>query len=265
MFVNSPWIAETNFNYLAIAFNYPGIGTLGFSLTSLTVPEDIVRTVEEPEGTGERFEAGDLAVTLTYSRRLTDKFSLGGNLKFIQQKIWHSRAQAIAADLGALFVTPFRDIRIGASLSNFGNSLKMDGRDMIISVDPDKQNEGNVEFVNAMYETDKFPIPLIFRVGLAGEIINTDKNRLSLAIDALHPNDNSEWMNIGLEYSFAETFFVRGGMTTLFRKDTEEGLTFGTGINYKIGRSATQLKLDYSYAAFGRLKNVQRFSLGFKF
>jgi len=116
-----------------------------------------------------------------------------------------------------------------------------------------------------MYETDKFPIPLIFRVGLAGEIINTDKNRLSLAIDALHPNDNSEWMNIGVEYSFAETFFVRGGMTTLFRKDTEEGLTFGTGINYKIGRSATQLKLDYSYAAFGRLKNVQRFALGFKF
>ena len=134
MFVNSPWIAETNFNYLAFAFNSPGIGTLGFSLTSLTVPEDIVRTVEQPEGTGERFEAGDLAATLSYSRRLTDKFSIGGNLKFVKQKIWHSKAQAIALDLGALFITPFRDIRIGANLSNFGNSLKMDGRDMIISV-----------------------------------------------------------------------------------------------------------------------------------
>ena len=204
-------------------------------------------------------------MNISYARRLTNKFSIGSNIKYIRQSIWHANATTIAADLGALFITPFKNIRLGASLSNYGPDMEMTGRDQKFSMDPDPINEGNVEFVNAMYETDKFPIPLIFRVGLAGEIINTDKNRLSLAIDALHPNDNSEWMNIGVEYSFAETFFVRGGMTTLFRKDTEEGLTFGTGINYKIGRSATQLKLDYSYAAFGRLKNVQRFALGFKF
>ena len=257
MFVNSPWIAETNFNYLAIAFNYPGIGTLGFSLTSLTVPEDIVRTVEEPEGTGERFEAGDLAVTLTYSRRLTDKFS--------QQTIWHSRAQAIAADLGALFVTPFRDIRIGASLSNFGNSLKMDGRDMIISVDPDKQNEGNVEFVNALYETEPFPLPLIFRVGIAGELLKKDKTRVSFGLDALHQNDNTESINAGLEFAYAETFFLRGGYATIFRGETEEGMTLGGGIYYKLGKSNTKLKLDYSYTDFGRFDFIQRLTVGLRF
>ena len=31
-----------------------------------------------------------------------------------------------------------------------------------ISIDPDQDNEGNVEFVNAVYETDYFPLPLIF-------------------------------------------------------------------------------------------------------
>ena len=264
MFVNSPWIAETNFNYLAFAFNSPGIGTLGFSLTSLTVPEDIVRTVEEPEGTGERFEAGDLAVTLSYSRRLTDKFSLGGNLKFVQQNIWHSKAQAIAADLGALFVTPFRDIRIGASLSNFGNSLKMDGRDMIISVDPDKQNEGNVEFVNALYQPDQFPLPLIFRVGIAGELLENEKTRLSFGLDALHPNDNTESMNAGLEFAYAETFFLRSGYATLFRDATEQGLTLGGGIYYRLGKSNTKLKLDYSYTDFGRFDFIQRLTIGLR-
>ena len=80
-----------------------------------------------------------------------------------------------------------------------------------------------------------------------------------------HPNDNAEWVNIGMEYALAETFFLRSGITTLFREDTEEGLTFGAGMNYRIGRSATQLKFDYAYSAYGRLKNVQRLSLGLKF
>jgi len=217
MVVNSPWLAGTDFNYFAFAFNSPGVGVFGFSLTSLAIPEDIVRTVEQPEGTGERFDASDLAVTLSYSRRLTDRFSIGGNLKYIQQKIWHSTARAVAGDLGALFVTPFNDLRIGASLSNFGNNLKMDGRDIIISIDPDQQNQGNVEFVNALYETTYFPLPLIFRVGVAGELIQNDKLRLSFGIDALHPNDNSESINTGLEFAFSETFFLRTGYATLFR------------------------------------------------
>jgi hypothetical protein len=116
-----------------------------------------------------------------------------------------------------------------------------------------------------MYETDKFPLPLLFRVGLSGEIIQTEKMRLSFAVDALHPNDNAEWVNIGLEYALAETFFIRSGMTTLFREDSEEGLTFGAGVNYRIGRSATKIKINYAYAAYGRLKNVQRLSLGLSF
>ena len=237
---------------------------MGFSLTSLSVPDDIVRTVEDPEGTGERFDAGDLALTFSYSKRLTNKFSLGGNLKYIQQKIWHSSANAVAVDIGALFITPFKDIRIGASISNFGKSLKMDGRDMIISVDPDHQNQGNVEFVNALYETDDFPLPLIFRVGIAGELIQSPTSRLSFALDALHPNDNSESVNVGLEFAYAETFFLRGGYATLFRDVTEQGLTLGGGIYYRLGRSNMKFKIDYSYADYGRLGLIQRFTIGLR-
>ena len=115
-----------------------------------------------------------------------------------------------------------------------------------------------------MYETDAFPLPLIFRVGLAGEILQSERSRLSFALDALHPNDNAEWVNLGLEYAMAETFFLRTGMTTLFREDTEEGLTFGAGFNYRIGSSSTKIKINYAYAAFGRLKNVQRLSMGLR-
>ena len=265
MFMNSSWLAGIQFTHAAFAINLNAAGVIGFSMTSLSVPEDMVRTVEKPNGTGEYFDAGDLAMNFTYARKLTDQFSIGGNIKYIRQNIWHASASSVAADLGALFVTPFNGIRLGASLSNYGSEMQMTGRDQKFSIDPDPNNGGNVEFVNAMYETDKFPLPLLFRVGLSGEIIESEKMRLSFAVDALHPNDNVEWVNAGLEYALAETFFLRSGVTTLFREDSEEGFTFGGGVHYRIGGSTTQIKLDYSYSAFGRLKNVQRLSLGIRF
>ena len=265
IFLNSDWIAGIDYNYAAFGLNMGNNGIIGLSMTSLSTPEDVVRTVEKPNGTGEYFDANDLAINLSYARKLTNKFSMGGNIKYIRQNIWHANANSIAADLGALFITPFKDIRLGASLSNYGSDMQMSGRNQKFSVDPDPTNEGNVEFVNAAYETDKFPLPLIFRVGLSGEIINSDFSRLTFAIDALHPNDNVEWVNLGLEFASRDMFFLRGGISTLFREDTEEGLTLGSGFNYRLPGSSTQVKLDYSYSEFGKLRDVQRLSIGIHF
>jgi hypothetical protein len=245
-----------------LALPLRGIGVLGFSVTSLTVPDDKVRTVTEPEGTGEYWGAQDLAVNLSFARKLTDKFSIGGNIKFIQQTIWHSHANTFAMDLGALFVTPFKGIRLGASLANYGGELRMTGRDQKLSVDPDLINQGNVEFVNALYETDAFPLPLIFRVGLSGELVRTKALRLSYAIDALHPNDNTEAVNTGFELAVGETFFLRGGHANLFRENAEEGLTLGGGLHYRLWGTQAILRIDYSYVDFGRLKYVNRVSIG---
>ena len=101
-------------------------GTLGASITSLTMDEMAVRTVERPEGTGELFNASDLALALTYSRRLTDRFSIGFTAKYISQRIWHESASGFALDVGTLFVTSFRGLRIGASLYNFGADIRFE-------------------------------------------------------------------------------------------------------------------------------------------
>ena len=262
MFVNNDWLAGVGFYYLGLALPLRRIGVLGFSVTSLTVPDDKVRTVTKPEGTGEYWGAQDLAINLSFARKLTDKFSIGGNIKFIQQTIWHSHANTFAMDLGALFVTPFKGIRLGASLANYGGELRMTGRDQKLSVDPDLINQGNVEFVNALSETDAFPLPLIFRVGLSGELVRTKALRLSYAIDALHPNDNTEAVNTGFELAVGETFFLRGGHANLFRENAEEGLTLGGGLHYRLWGTQAILRIDYSYVDFGRLKYVNRVSIG---
>jgi len=265
MFVNTGWLAETNFNFIALAMSLRQIGVIGLSITSLNVPDDPVRTVVLPEGTGELWDANDIAINLSYARQLTNKFSIGGNVKFIQQNIWHATAATVAADLGALFITPFFGTRLGASLSNYGGKLRMEGRDQKISVDPDPDNEGNVEFVNAVYETDHFPLPLMFRIGISGEIIKNNNLRLTYGLDAMHPNDNAEAVNVGTELGLRETFFLRSGYANLFRDDAEGGFSLGGGLHYRLWNSSSILKIDYSFVDFSRLKSVHRVSLGIVF
>ena len=97
IFLNSDWIAGIDYNYAAFGLNMGNNGIIGLSMTSLSTPEDVVRTVEKPNGTGEYFDANDLAINLSYARKLTNKFSMGGNIKYIRQNIWHANANSIAS------------------------------------------------------------------------------------------------------------------------------------------------------------------------
>ncbi|MDP6201966.1 MAG: PorV/PorQ family protein [Candidatus Marinimicrobia bacterium] len=264
-FGNHDWLATMKHQHIFTGISLQGAGVLGFGVISLSSPEDLVRTVVKPEGTGEKFSTNDLAVNLSYARSLTDKFSLGGTIKYIQQNIWHATASTFAGDIGALFTTPFKGVRLGASISNYGGKMKLEGRDQKISVDPDPGNEGNVEFINANLETESFPIPLFLRVGISGEFINSNSLKLTYGFDALHPNDNSEYVNMGMEAVFNNLVSVRTGIPSLFKEESIEGPTFGVGLDYRIWRTATILKLDYSISDFGPLGSVERLSIGFNF
>ena len=264
-FVQSRWIADLDYTFAAFAMKLPGIGTIGLMAQGLSVGEDLVRTEEKPHGTGELWDAQDLAISASISRRLTDHFSIGGNAKYISQRIWHSQASTFALDFGSLYVMPFYGIRLAAVLSNYGGKMQLSGRDLFFSNDPDVNNNGTVQFVNSEYQTGRFPLPVTFRVGLSGEFMKTSFIKWTWAADAQHPNDNLESVNVGTEIGIMETMFLRGGYLNLFLDTAEDGLTLGFGLNYRIWGSSSILKVDYAYADFGRLKDVQRFALGITF
>ncbi len=64
------------------------------------------------------------------------------------------------------------------------------------------------------------------------DVLKSRYIRATAAVDATHPNDNTEYVNSGLELGFDEIFFARVGYKSLFMKNSEEGLTFGGGFNY---------------------------------
>jgi opacity protein-like surface antigen len=256
------WIMDVKLDYAGFALDVADLGTLGAFISVMSMDDMPVRTLQQPEGTGELFSAGSLVIGLSFARNLTEEFSIGLNAKYVGEHIWNETARTFAIDIGTQYVIPFlNEFRLGASISNFGPKMKMGGRD-ILQTTTVGSGEGNL--INTDLQLDEFELPLLFRIGLAVDAIKTTENRLTLAADAIHPNDNSEYVNVGMEYTWNEIFFIRGGYKSLFEEDGEQGFTMGAGINYRVF-DALKVKVDYAYQDFGRLKNVQYISLGVRF
>jgi long-subunit fatty acid transport protein len=263
-FVHANWFVDTKFDYASVAFNLGTVGSLAMQITSLTVSQEPVRTVLQPEGTGEFFDGSSVALGIGYAFNITDKVSIGFGAKYISESIWHSSASGFAVDIGTLFTTSLNGMRIGMSISNFGTKMQMAGKDAAILVDPDPTIAGNNSKIPAKYDTDKWDLPLIFRVGVAMDVLQTNQHRITVAIDANHPNDNTEYVNVGGEYAFDDMFFVRVGYANAFVKDGETDLTLGAGIKYTIAGSVAA-KVDYSFSRFGELGNIPRIQVSLTF
>lgn len=261
---HTEYLADVSYNFAAFGTTLGGAGTLAASILYLDSGDMDVRTIEEPEGTGERFKVQDLALQISYGRALTDRFSIGGSFKFIQERIWHSSASSVALDIGTLFTTPYDRLRLGASFSNFGPKMQMSGRDIVFSEDPTPDQDGVVEIVNSEYLVDEHPLPLLFRIGLSWDAVRTSDHSIVLSTDAAHPNDNYEYVNLGAEYDFRNLIALRAGYRNLFEADGEQGLTFGGGLNLRLD-GALRARIDYAYADFGRLDETHWFTLDLGF
>ncbi|MBN2105603.1 PorV/PorQ family protein [bacterium] len=289
LFQHTKWIADVSVNYLGLVIPVRNIGSFGVNINSLTMDDMERTTVDRPDGTGEMFSAGSSALGICFARNLTDRFSIGFNVKYITEKIYDNSAHGVAFDVGTLFDTPFSGLKIGMSITNYGPKMRMKGQDLLTQVDIDPKIAGNNENINADLRTDAFDLPLMFRVGVSMDVLKGLANsNLILAVDALHPNNSVESLNIGIEYTLNNMIFFRLGHSNLGRYNDEKrillpdgyekikidkkfgvaegyegGLSLGGGIKYNLGSSS--MVFDYAFKDFGILNNVQIFTLGLKF
>lgn len=253
------WLADVDFNFFAVAVP-TSVGTVGLGITSMRTPDMEVTTVDDQYGTGETFTASSYALALSFGRSLTDRFAVGSSIKYVSERIWNSTAGGVAIDIGTTFITPFRDIRLGASISNFGTKMKIAGDDLLVKVDIDPNNRGNNESNRAYLNTGSFDLPLTMRIGLAGEVFESDQTRLTLAIDALNPNNSEQFVNVGAELGLAgDLLMLRGGYSELFLNDNVRSLTVGAGLNYRF--APLFLSVDYSYEVMEYFTDINRFTV----
>jgi hypothetical protein len=259
------WIFDSKQGAFAYGFSLGRIGSVGLQIQYVdfgvfeetTNERPYISDPDNPGFTGRTFRPYSYMVGLAYAREMTDRFALGFGAKYAHESLFDQRnvramvrqgvfddvdtwASGILFDFGIRYVTGYRSIEIGASVQNFG---------------PD-----------VTYAVESYPVPLMFRVGLAADLAGPDgllvstspDNTLRAAFDLFHPNDYAQQLHLGVEYDFYRILSLRGGYKFFYDSD---GLTLGAGLTPTMGDLG--LSIDYSYGSMGTyLGHVQRVSLG---
>ena len=293
LFLFQPWLVGIDNVFAGIGFELPRVGTLAFSINYLDYGDEEVTTVDYPEGTGELYTANEYALGISYARRIVNWFSFGATAKYISSSIWHTSASAFALDFGVIVDTEFfsvtgnrhNGLKIGMSISNFGTRLKYDGMDLLNPIDI-TDDYGNFANVPGQFKTDGWELPLLFRIGVSIQPLYSLSQVLTLSVDALHPNNNSESINLGAQYeyripggislmlrigskgtnkiSFEELNFGSGEYETKTVRNAQYGLTYGGGLKINLGRNQT-VKFDYGFKAMGMMGNMHQYTVGYVF
>ena len=225
----SPWIAEIK-NYAA-SYSYSSpAGVFGIGVVYMDYGT-MDRVIHHNYVTSGTFSASDLAIGLSYSKMLTDRFAFGITGKFVKETIDVYNATNFLLDGGVLYYTGLASLRIAAAIQNFG--------------------------VDSKFEDKKFVMPSVFKMGLAAEVYGsfTSDYRVTAIAEALHPRDGDERLVLGLETSWKNIVTLRGGYKFFYDEDT---YNFGVGINPDF---SYPVNVDFSYSNYGRLGNIVRFTL----
>ena len=253
------WIAETKVYAVGLVANLGNFGNLGFSALS-TDFGDVIGTIIDPSVPEGYSETGNLdlaayAAGITYARRLTNKFMIGGNVRYAYEHLgetvfaadtsrdstWieENSTNTIVYDIGTIFYPGFKSLRIGMSIVNFSPAV-------------------SYEFEEG--RNNSFELPLTFKIGGAMDVLDLlgehPDYSLLVDIELVHPRDYTKRYHVGAELGLMNILKLRAGYK--FGYDEE---TFGVGA----GIYMDNVRLDYAYTDFGRFDFVNRVSLGLAF
>ena len=241
------WFADIKITYTGAVVHLNSINSIGVFFSTLSTDEMRETTELQPMGTGRTFIYGDLLGGLTYARNMTDKFSFGVTVKYLSETLAELKMNAVLFDLGTYYKTGWKSTRFAVAVTNFAPEIGPHGSFSY------KDLQNKLVRVN---DFQKFTPPIIFRIGLAAELLETARQKITGSVQLNHPNDNSENLNFGVEYWIRQLASLRCGYITS-REDRD--LSVGLGLNLPMGKN--RLRLDYSFANFGRLGFVSQYSM----
>jgi len=198
------------------------VSSLGFALNVLQSGAIEERTEFQPEGTGRTVYATYLSSGIGYARKLSAQFSLGGQIKYLYEGLADYHNHALAADLGFLYQTDYKDLQFAVLVSHFGGSSSLSGSDLASVFNRSPQQN-----------LDRNPLPTTFSMGVSAIPYKNGGHSIRGSFQLNHPNDNAENYRVGLEYLYRDLLAVRSGVRL-----NVEGMpypSFGAGLRSRLG------------------------------
>ncbi len=241
------WLASMPYNAVAGIYPVQGVGVVGAYVGVLSSGDIEETTVDQQNGTGRMFSTSDMVAGIGLGHRLTDKFTVGGIVKYVNERLDDVKSEALSVDVGVSYDVGIKGMSLGMSIRNFGPEIRSSN-----TYNP----FDNGQVVSQPQNYLSYQFPMTFRTGIGWDAIDEPDQQFRLGADLEHPNDNLERMHFGGEYVYDNTLAGRIGY--IWRHDTAT-LSLGMGLMWK------GMRLDYSYVDYGLLDYVQRFDFVFSF
>jgi hypothetical protein len=260
------WIADIKHNSVSLAVSpFDGdYGVLGFSLQYVDYGDFYGTRVNlaSPQGYDDTgiFSLNALAVGVGYAKQLTDRFSVGGQIRFVHQDLGESmnavNIQTFNAGTDSAYRTSDTSIvsnKLSPIVFDFGTQFRTGVKSLVFGM---SVRNFSAEY---KYAEEGIQAPLAFTLGISMNVVDLleklpFEQSLYVSIDATHHRDHPEQIKFGLDYRFMNIFSLRGGYIS---SNDESGFSFGVGI------SQFGFAFDYAYTPFGVFDKVQRFTARF--
>lgn len=255
-FSHTAYLVDIRHDYVGGVYHLGSSDAVGLSISALHTDDMEITTETQPFGTGSYFTFGDIALGLSYARLMTDQFSFGVTIRYVEETLDVLKMRALTFDLGTMYRTGLGSLRFAVVISNFGGD-----------VSPSGELNRNGQTVSSF---QSYSVPTVFKLGVAFEPVEEEEHRLTTGLELNHPNDNSETLRLGVEYAWSSTLFLRAGVKRtigqpLFGEDetSAENASFGAGVRLPVAGSTASA--DYAYSSYFRLGGVHRITLGLTF
>jgi hypothetical protein len=280
------YVAETRYSWGGFAVPFGGgARVIGLQLGTFGFKDQPVYTVEQPDGTGAKYDVSETFIGLTYAQNFSDRFSAGLTGKFVSDNLGDASGSAFAVDFGTNFHAALNGhpVKFAFVLSNLGTNISYSGNALNSGTPRDPlPGEDPVPGIPQPSElrTKAFPLPTTFRIGLAYDALAQASNRVTVLAEFNQPNNNKSGFSGGLEWNGAKlggtpfSLAARGSYTYYAANNQEptvlntamedegnlQGLAGGGGLMY--GQGNFNMSFDYAYKYMGVLGPTHFFSFG---
>jgi hypothetical protein len=119
--------------------------------------------------------------------------------------------------------------------------------------------------VTGILSTDYFDLPLVLRIGISDEFQIGSRNNIVLSLDAISPNDNANYINVGAGiYLLDGLISLYGGINSIFLENAESEFSFGGGLRIPQLLN-NSLSINFTHEQMKFLGNSQQVSISFNY
>jgi hypothetical protein len=266
-------------NNLGFAQKLGNMGVLGLNIMSMGFGEINVTTTNDPdEHNSGTYKPQYLTFQLGFAKEFSNSIRAGIGATFVSEQISNIHAMGAAFEAGVQYTTGKRDnFHFGVTLRNVGTNMRFSGQGFSFETEQ-PESQVNAQF-NGQVPTEKFELPTYLNFGVSYDFYldekrlkgedDVPKHRASVMANFTSNSFYNDYLGAGVEYSFQETFMLRGSYRYEKGIGSSEssptfytGLSAGATIQKGLGEKGPIFALDYSYRPTARPNNgVHTFSL----